>query len=64
MLDFLIWCFWEFDVFDVCKLHLFDFKYNKNCNIVKYYYNLIYIYIFEHNNCQIFDGKAELFSGL
>ncbi len=21
-------------------LHLFDQKYNKNCNIVKYYYNL------------------------
>ncbi len=35
---------------EVSKLHLFDLKYNKNCDIVKYYYNLKYIYFLVLSN--------------
>ncbi len=44
------------------RLHIFDQKYSENSNIVKYYYNLKYIYKITVNTIikyVSYDGKAE-----
>ncbi len=46
------------------RLHLFDQKYNKNSNIVKYFlqFKIIVFYCQIFLKCNLFcDGKAELF---
>ncbi len=57
----------RFYVFDIIRLYLFNRKYSKNCNILKYYYNLKYLlsFLIDFEMYFIFrDGKAEFLTAI